>query len=827
MTQAGTHTFGFMKFFSICIFLCLWPFTQSMNAQELAAQYTRLEADIVEHNRDSIKVTAKLFFKPLDQKGFIHLALYQAQILSVEEFRLHKLGNSFYRYKNNTLIIPYEPQAPQWHIEVVYQVPIMDNKMVHYDANTEKLNFFNEWTPSNMGYLFPLVQNKAHFYFSLALKAKTDHSVIFEPEVTFLAKDGTHTYYIWEDSKFNWDKKWKISIAPAAVMVALNEEALPIEKENSTIQSPITTELGQIKSEKQTVQEPIIVKEHKQTTVEEKQKSTNKEDIEIAIRTDTLKEGNIALNQEISGKQDHKEATLFNTVQNIKYLQERKKVLQSSPYLIGNDMLDLSFALYPSYEPKNTLFEFNTPQQSLDHVWISDVLYSMADTTTHTYMYNWALWRSAFTRLDYMYQEHEPIQAYLSWQLTKERLADKNLSKNEKSELYGLAVFHMIRYVLNTESSWKNFKSDYLKTKALESEDFITLLSKHLNEKDFEMVEAFLRAKDIEEVEADYSYNRNEGILSLKHTWQKTSVPLHHYKMNYMIFSDDEALNYEFTPSSNPYLRSYNYEKQAQLILPQWEENYPIIFREKRSDVEALYELAQVGQPYNRYRANKHLLQTKNKNLLSTAISWALDDSLQILKSYALQRIDQLDAVGIRKVQDALIREIKRSEPYQRAELYLKAEKMGLTLERPIISTQKGLDLYADLLVMHQYEGRQAIEVAKEAFIEGNTDLALLWFVCLLGDEEDALFVFQQEHEDALLEGFALKALALQAAFKNQKILPQLIEELTIKLPVWEADSVSNFYAKGLIHMIERHKNSFTKEITQSKPFQELMKRKS
>lgn len=182
-------------------------------------------------------------------------------------------------------------------------------------------------------------------------------------------------------------------------------------------------------------------------------------------------------------------------------------------------------------------------------------------------------------------------------------------------------------------------------------------------------------------------------------------------------------------------------------LYPQWEELFMIPTEEKRPDFHAILELNHGYTPLNRYRAFRTMISTGNPNLLATAVSLALDDSLPQIQSIGFDRLDEVPEHQIRKIKDGLLRGLAASDAFTRPTAYRNAERFELKVQRPVISDQKKSDLYADLLVLKQFEGLRAIDVALESFIEGNNDEGLIWFLAENGEKEviDLLLTFESE----------------------------------------------------------------------------------
>lgn len=195
-------------------------------------------------------------------------------------------------------------------------------------------------------------------------------------------------------------------------------------------------------------------------------------------------------------------------------------------------------------------------------------------------------------------------------------------------------------------------------------------------------------------------------------------------------------------------------ESDILFVYPMWEEKLLLPTVEIRPEYHAILELNNGYTSLNRYRAFRTMISTGNPNLLATAVSLALDDSLPQIRHFGFDRIDEVPEYQVRKIKDGLLRALTTSDAYTRPTAFRNAERFGLKVQRPVISDQKGSNLYADLLVLRQFEGLRAVDLALESLIEGNNDEGLIWFLAENAEREiiDLLCTFESgvESSDAL-----------------------------------------------------------------------------
>ncbi|MFN4300275.1 MAG: hypothetical protein ACK4EX_11190 [Thermaurantimonas sp.] len=217
--------------------------------------------------------------------------------------------------------------------------------------------------------------------------------------------------------------------------------------------------------------------------------------------------------------------------------------------------------------------------------------------------------------------------------------------------------------------------------------------------------------------------------------------------LRWIAYMKDQKIDTIITPTTGEKVMIFDISTPSDILFlyPQWEEHILIPTHEIRPEYQALLELNYGYTPLNRYRAFRTMIATGNPNLLATAVSLALDDSLPEIRNFGFERLDEVPDFQIRKVKDGILLGIAQTDAYTRPIAYRNAERFKLPVKRPAISDQKEQDLYADLLVMQQFEGLKATEMALESFIEGNTDPGLIWFLAEAGEREilDLLLTFE------------------------------------------------------------------------------------
>lgn len=217
--------------------------------------------------------------------------------------------------------------------------------------------------------------------------------------------------------------------------------------------------------------------------------------------------------------------------------------------------------------------------------------------------------------------------------------------------------------------------------------------------------------------------------------------------LTWILYLKNQKIDTLITTTTGEGIMSFEASSESEIlfIYPQWEEAIMLPTQERRPDFHAILELNNGYTPLNRYRAFRTMISTGNSNLLATAVSLALDDSLDQIRSFGFERLDEVSENHINKVRDGLLRGIRISDAFTRPSAYRNAERLGLKVKRPVISDQKIQNLYADLLVLKQFEGPGAIDLALESFIEGNNDEGLIWFLAENGGEEvvDLLLTFE------------------------------------------------------------------------------------
>ncbi|GCD77280.1 hypothetical protein JCM31826_07620 [Thermaurantimonas aggregans] len=216
--------------------------------------------------------------------------------------------------------------------------------------------------------------------------------------------------------------------------------------------------------------------------------------------------------------------------------------------------------------------------------------------------------------------------------------------------------------------------------------------------------------------------------------------------LQWIAYNKDQKIDTIITPTTGEKIMNFDITTSSEILFlyPQWEEYLMIPTHEIRPEYQALLELNYGYTPLNRYRAFRTMIATGNPNLLATAVSLALDDSLPEIRNFGFERLDEVPDYQIRKVNDGILKGIALTDAFTRPIAYRNAERFQLPVKRPAISNQKDQDLYSDLLVMKQFEGLKATEMALESFIEGNTDPGLIWFLAETGEREilDLLLTF-------------------------------------------------------------------------------------
>ncbi len=218
-------------------------------------------------------------------------------------------------------------------------------------------------------------------------------------------------------------------------------------------------------------------------------------------------------------------------------------------------------------------------------------------------------------------------------------------------------------------------------------------------------------------------------------------------KLTWVIYLKNQKIDTVTTTTTGSQHVIFDISSDSEIVFiyPQWEESLMVPTVERRPDYHAILELNNGYTPLNRYRAFRTMISTGNPNLLATAVSLALDDSLPQIQSIGFDRLDEVPEYQVQKVKDGLLRSLAVSDAFTRPTAYRNAERLHLMVRRPVISDQYKSNLYADLQVLKQFEGLKAIDLALESFIEGNSDEGLIWFLAENAEREviDLLLTFE------------------------------------------------------------------------------------
>ena len=765
-----------------------------MKGQVAPCLISHMQADIVDFDSHTIRIKVKIYPVVRQTSYKLSLQLKNAQIVYVDEYMLHKKGNYPFLYDGENIEFSYNHQPKEWHLEVMYQIPVSNNPSVIH--NTAPENSYQIKTGSqheHWSYLLPRCFESLPKNLSLSVALPHDYICSEKLTLQFLAKDSKKIYYL-----FDWNindpeiyVQWKDKVTD---VIALN-----------TVQKELTQKSSEVSKITKEAQQKIQANDP-QNEIKNKQENNISTWVEYTTQEEQRK------------KRFYDYKLRYDSVYN-------QAVIGLSSFGHWGLTSDMSkYAYFPLYEPINPIKTLEVMENEVYFAIQKQIVMNEANRQKNEGLFNSLLWKWALYRKHITHKNQDSLQVFLAQQFLVEEMYTKNLDSNELIQRYAMSLFNLIKNHSNSEKDYEILIQKFIQKNIENKTQFTSLVNSHLDVEHAATLQYFIKTKELHRAEMKYTYTAANKSFENTITLLPPALPMELFNQEYHMYLEDKKITFAYTDTKNPSIKNQIFESRPQTVIPTWAANYPIYLDEKRSDAEALYELSYIAQPYNRYRAYKHLLKTKNKNLLSTAMSLALDDSLEILKTYAMQGIDQLDALGVRKVQDALTREIKKSGPYERANLYKKAEKIGLVLERPLISTQKGLNLYADLLVMHLYEDRKAIEMAKEAFIEGNTDFALLWFVALYGDDEDLKFIYTLDYEDDIYGHFAQKALTTQATIQSGKHWETLLKFLIDDLKNFEKEPDALFYLKGIWKSIEQSEARIPHEIKELEAFKKLRK---
>lgn len=208
--------------------------------------------------------------------------------------------------------------------------------------------------------------------------------------------------------------------------------------------------------------------------------------------------------------------------------------------------------------------------------------------------------------------------------------------------------------------------------------------------------------------------------------------------MKWILYLSDRTVDTLYTTKDQNPFQEFTFQTDPDILFvyPKWEEHIIWPTTERRPDFHALNELNRGNSTFNRYRAYRTMAGTGNPNLLATAISLALDENAGFIRNFAFERLGEVPDYQVLKVRDGLFKSISTTDGFWRPTVYQNAERLGLSVRRPALGNQKGIDLYADLRVLKQFEGERAMDMALESFVEGNTDEGLLWFLAENGSLE-------------------------------------------------------------------------------------------
>lgn len=221
--------------------------------------------------------------------------------------------------------------------------------------------------------------------------------------------------------------------------------------------------------------------------------------------------------------------------------------------------------------------------------------------------------------------------------------------------------------------------------------------------------------------------------------------------MKWILYLSDGTVDTLYTTKDPKSFQEIKFQTTSEIlyIYPEWEERIIWPTTERRPDFQALNELNFGFTSFNRYRAYRTMAATGNPNLLATAISLALDEKAEFIRNFAFERLGEVPEYQVLKIKDGLIKNISTTDGFWRPTVYQNAERLGLAIQRPAIGNQTGIDLYADLMVLKQFEGERAMDLALESFVEGNTDEGLIWFLAENGNSQvtDLLLTFDKSTE--------------------------------------------------------------------------------
>ncbi|MFN3951991.1 MAG: hypothetical protein ACK4KT_06280 [Thermaurantimonas sp.] len=288
-------------------------------------------------------------------------------------------------------------------------------------------------------------------------------------------------------------------------------------------------------------------------------------------------------------------------------------------------------------------------------------------------------------------------------------------------------------------------------------------------------------------------------------------------KLTWIIYLKNQKIDTVTTATTGSQHTIFDISSDSEIlfIYPQWEENLMIPTIEKRPDYQAILELNYGYTPLNRYRAFRTMISTGNPNLLATAVSLVLDDSLPQIQSIGYERLDEVPEYQVQKVKDGLLRSLAVSDAFTRPTAYRNAERLHLKVQRPVISNQSKSNLYADLQVLKQFEGLKAIDLAIESFIEGNSDEGLIWFLAENAETEviDLMLTFEygSDLRDVLKRILVVsQAYALASHARRGANLPDA-DELSRRLrSAGYGEEIIKFILANLEVSIQLFKASFT-----------------
>lgn len=433
-------------------------------------------------------------------------------------------------------------------------------------------------------------------------------------------------------------------------------------------------------------------------------------------------------------------------------------------------------ALYPGafYLPKNPYYFLMPKELTRESICYQTALNHCNKNIDITDIIN------AFDLVNEILQSETPFHSVI----TLRNIVDnhgKNSNYLNSKRLYYIILFYNIYFHYGSEML-RDLRKEFIAE--LNQRNIDEILENKKIQTDINRIEFSKEKSNALNVTYEIKISSNTNIVKIQFTDEHYLIKKGTL-LRWVAYRKDQKIDTIITPTNGEKYMTFEISSPSEILFlyPQWEEYIMIPTREIRPEYQALLELNYGYTPLHRYRAFRTMIATGNPNLLATAVSLALDDSLAEIRNFGFERLDEVPEFQIRKVKDGILKGIGHTDAFTRPVAYRNAERFNLPVKRPAISDQKGQDLYADLLVMTQFEGLKATEMALESFIEGNTDPGIIWFLAEKGDQEmvDLLLTFE-------------RGISFEEAFKRISIVFQALMFTSIN----KANHI-NFPEKGYL----------------------------